>query len=73
MEIIETPYRDKIGISCKIIGLLSPSSVIEYFNRLREKNTFSCSPRFKRHEIELMEFNSEQNRLQLQNILTEIY
>lgn len=54
MEIIETQYRNRIGLSCKIIGKLSETDVINYFDRLRNKDIFSLNPHFKRKEINLI-------------------
>jgi hypothetical protein len=55
MEILETKYGDRTGISCIITGLLTIHDIIKYFDLLRNENIFSVTPHFNKHDIDLME------------------
>ncbi|CAH6419826.1 Hypothetical protein HVR_LOCUS907 [uncultured virus] len=73
MDITEQVYNNgRIGLSCKVVGTLKESDVIEYFNKLREKNVFSIYPRFKKKNIDFMTFNTHQEVEDLKSVLDVI-
>ncbi|CAH6419188.1 Hypothetical protein HVR_LOCUS386 [uncultured virus] len=73
MDVTEQVYDDgRIGLLCKVNGPLKDTDVIEYFNRLRDRNIFSITPRFKKKEIDLMIFDTPDNLNHLRAVLEVI-